>query len=51
MEGSDIVEDVEHEGAVTGPHFIDYEVLIGGVGDFVVRDEVAGNSFAIVGAE
>lgn len=29
---ADVVEDIEHEGAVSGPQFVDYEVVVGVVG-------------------
>lgn len=47
----DVVQDVEHEGAVAGAEFVDYEVVEGMVGEFVVGDEIAGNCLAVVGAK
>ena len=51
VEVADVVEDVEHEGSVAGAHFVDDEVVVGVVGKLVVCDEVAGDGFAVVGAE
>ena len=48
---ADVVQDVEHEGAVAGAEFVDYEVVEGMVGEFVVGDEIAGNCLAVVGAK
>lgn len=47
----DVVEDIKHQCAVAGAHFVDYEVVVGVVRIFIVFDEVAGDSFAVVGAE
>ena len=48
---ADVVEDVEHESSVTSAHFVDDEVVVGMVGKLVVCDKVAGDGFAVVGAE
>lgn len=49
---ADVVEDVEHQGAVPRAEFVDDEVVMEGVlREDVVCDKVAGNGFAVVGAE
>ena len=48
---ADVVEDVEHEGAVAGAEFVDDEVVVGVVGELVICDEVASDGFTVVRAE
>lgn len=48
---ADVVEDVEHQRAAAGTHFVDYQVMVRVGGKLVVGDEVAGDGFAVVGAE
>lgn len=40
---ANVVQDIEHKGSVAGAEFVDYEVVEGVVGEFVVCDEVACN--------
>lgn len=49
--GADVVEDVEHEGAASGAHFEDEQVVVGIRGQAVVGDEVARNGLAVEGPE
>lgn len=49
--GADVVEDVEHEGASSGAHFEDEQVVVRIRGEAVVGDEVAGNGLAVEGPE
>lgn len=49
--GADVVEDVEHEGAPSGAHFEDEQVVVRIRGEAVVGDEVAGNGLAVKGPE
>lgn len=51
MEVADVVENVEHESSVPRAQFVDDEVVVGVVGELVVCDKVAGDGFAVVGAE
>ena len=46
-----MVEDVEHQRAVAGAHFVDGEVMVGEVREFVVLDQIACNGFAVVWAK
>lgn len=48
---ADVIQDVEHEGSVAGAEFVDYKVVEGMVGKFVVGDEIAGDCLAVVGAK
>ena len=48
---ADVVQDVEHEGSVAGAELVDYEVVEGVVGEFVVGNEIAGDCLAVVGAK
>lgn len=51
VDGADVVEDVEHEGAAAGSHLVEDEVVVRVRREAVVRDEVAGNGLAVKGAE
>ena len=48
---ADVVQDIEHEGSVARAELVDYEVVEGMVGKFVIGDEIAGNCLAVVGAK
>jgi hypothetical protein len=48
---ADVVQDVEHEGAVSGAHFVDYKVMVGVEGEFVVGDKIPGYCLAVVGTK
>lgn len=48
---ADVVEDVEHERAAAGAHFVDDQVVVRVRRQFVVGHKVAGNGLAVVRAE
>jgi len=48
---SDVVQYVKHQRPVPSPHFVYYQVMVGMVCEFVIRDHVSSDSFAIVGSE
>lgn len=48
---ADVVEDVEHEGAVAGSHLVDEEVMVGVERQLVVCDQVTRNGFTVVRPE
>lgn len=51
VELTNVVKDIEHQSAIAGTNLVDDQVLIRGMGPFVVLHEVAGHSFAIVRME
>lgn len=48
---ADVVKDVDHQRAISGAHLVYDQVLIRGVGDFVVLYQVSSHSFAIIWTE
>lgn len=48
---TDIVKDIEHQGAIARANLVDDQILIWGLGDLVAFHEVAGDCFAIVWTE
>ena len=46
---TDVVQHVQHQRSVSRTQLIDYEVLRRVVRQLVIRDQVSGNSFAVVG--
>ena len=51
MKVADVIKNVEHKGSISCAHLVDDEVVVGVVGELVIGNEVAGDGFAIVGAE
>lgn len=48
---SDVVKNVAHEGSISGTDFVNDKVVVGVEVKFVIGDEVASESIAIVGFE
>ena len=48
---ADVVEDVQHQRAVSSAHLVDDQVVVGMVRELVVLHEISGYGFAVVGAK
>ena len=51
VEITDIVQDIEHQCAISSAHFVDYKIVVRMVGEFVVCNEISGDGLPIVRAK